>query len=109
MANALIEFLSHGLRYAFPTKKGSMVRGVPTAAAELLKSRLLEDKESPRWSGRMHRKMSAAFRSPPMSGALKSVQRDSKLYSVPALCDVICSGGKREHNLAAEPEKEING
>ena len=30
---ALLEFLAHGLRYVFPPAKGSMVRGVPTAAA----------------------------------------------------------------------------
>lgn len=36
---ALLEFLAHGLKYVFPLIRGSMVRGVPTAAAtEPLKS-----------------------------------------------------------------------
>jgi hypothetical protein len=45
---ALMEFLSHGLKYAFPPQRGSMARGIPTAAAaEPLKSRLLDDEEPP--------------------------------------------------------------
>ena len=43
-----MEFLSHGLKYAFPPERGSMTRGIPTgAAAEPLKSRFLDDKEPP--------------------------------------------------------------
>ena len=46
--SALMEFLSHGLKYAFPPARGSLVRGVPTAAAaEPLKSRFLEDGDPP--------------------------------------------------------------
>jgi len=46
--SALLEFLTHGLKYVFPPVRGSMVRGVPTAAAaEPLKSHFLEDKEPP--------------------------------------------------------------
>ncbi len=63
--SGLMEFLSHGLKYAFPPARGSMVRGVPTAAsAEPLKSRLLEDREPPA-SGRMLKERFAAFRSLP--------------------------------------------
>jgi len=46
--SALMEFLVHGLKYVFPPARGSMAQGLPTAvAAEPLKSRFLEDKESP--------------------------------------------------------------
>ena len=46
--SGLMEFLAHGLKYAFPPQRGSMARGVPTAAAaEPLKSRLVEDNEPP--------------------------------------------------------------
>jgi hypothetical protein len=46
--SGLMEFLSHGLKYVFPPRRGSMVRGVLTAAsAEPLKSRFLEDREPP--------------------------------------------------------------
>jgi hypothetical protein len=41
-------FLAHGLKCAFPPELGAMARGVPTAAAaEPLKSRLLNDDEPP--------------------------------------------------------------
>ena len=44
--SGLIEFLAHGLKYAFPAVRGSLVRGVPTAAAaEPLKSHLLDDND----------------------------------------------------------------
>jgi hypothetical protein len=38
--SALLEFLLHGIRYAFPAEKGALTRGVPTgyAAAPLLES-----------------------------------------------------------------------
>jgi len=62
---ALMEFLSHGLRYVFPPERGSMVRGIPTAAAaEPLKSRLPEDNE-PLQSGRMPKEKCAVFLSSP--------------------------------------------
>jgi hypothetical protein len=31
--SGLMEFLAHGLKYAFPPQRGAMARGVPTAAA----------------------------------------------------------------------------
>src|ERR1700677_2246930 len=31
--SALLEFLLHGIRYAFPAEKGTLTRGVPTAYA----------------------------------------------------------------------------
>ena len=31
--SALLEFLLHGIRYAFPAEKGSLTRGVPTGYA----------------------------------------------------------------------------
>src|ERR1700678_4074033 len=46
--SGLMEFLAHGLRYAFPATRGSMVRGIPTSAsAEPLNSRFLEDSDPP--------------------------------------------------------------
>src|ERR1700721_1079925 len=41
--SALLDFLVYGMRYVFPPKQGTLVRGVPTAAAaEPLKSRFLD-------------------------------------------------------------------
>jgi DNA-binding Lrp family transcriptional regulator len=108
--SALMEFLSHGLRYAFPPKRGSMARGVPTAgAAEPLKSRLLEDKEPPTVWPYAEGKVRGISLAPLYQGAPKAALRDPKLYSALALCDAIRSGRTRERNLAVELlGKEIN-
>lgn len=109
--SALMEFLLHGLKYAFPPKRGSMVRGVPTAAAvEPLKSRLLDDKEPPAVWPYAQGKVRGISLAPLYRGAPKAALRDPKFYSVLALCDAIRSGRTRERNLAAELlEKEIHG
>jgi hypothetical protein len=108
---ALMEFLSHGLRYVFPPERGSMVRGIPTAAAaEPLKSRLLEDKDPPAVWQYAEGKVRGISLVPLYQGAPKAALRDRRLYSVLALCDAIRSGRTRERNLAVELlEKEING
>ena len=107
---ALMEFLSHGLRYAFPPERGSMVRGIPTAAsAEPLKSRLLEDNEPPAVWPYAEGKVRGISLVPLYRGAPKAALRDRKLYCVLALCDAIRSGRTRERNLAVELlGKEIN-
>ena len=108
---ALMEFLAHGLKYVFPPVRGSMARGVPTAAAaEPLKSRLLDDGEPPSvWpyaEGKVRGvSITPLYRTAPMAALL-----DSKFHSVLALTDAIRSGRARERNLAIELlEKEIHG
>jgi hypothetical protein len=96
-----MEFLAYGLKYAFPPQRGSMVRGVPTAAAaEPLKSRFLEDSDPPTvwpYAGGNVRGISLA---PLYRGAPKAALRNAKFYEVLALCDAIRSGRTRERNLA---------
>lgn len=108
--SALMEFLSHGLRYVFPPVKGSLVRGVPTAvAAEPLKSRLLDNGDPPDvWPYAEGDVRGLAF--PPLyKGAPQAALRDPKLYSVLALCDAVRGGRTRERNLAIELlGKELN-
>lgn len=107
---ALMEFLSHGLKYAFPPERGSMVRGIPTAAsAEPLKSRLLADNEPPAvWPYAQGKVRGISF-SPLYQGAPKAALRDPELYNVLALCDAVRSGRTRERTLAVELlGKEIN-
>jgi len=108
--SGLMEFLSHGLKYVFPPARGSMVRGVPTAAsAEPLKSRLLEDREPPAVWPYAEGKLRGISLAPLYKGAPKAALRDPKFYSVLALCDAIRGGRTRERNLAIEfLEKEIH-
>jgi DNA-binding transcriptional ArsR family regulator len=108
--SGLMEFLSHGLKYAFPPARGSMVRGVPTAAsAEPLKSRLLEDREPHAVWPYAEGKVRGISFAPLYKLAPKAALRDPKFYSVLALCDAIRGGRTRERNLAVELlEKQIH-
>ena len=108
--SALLEFLSHGLRYVFPPAKGSLARGVPTAiAAEPLKSRFLGDSDPPEvWPYAEGTARGISIK-PLYKGAPKAALRDPKFYAVLALCDAIRGGRTRERNLAIELlGKEIN-
>jgi hypothetical protein len=108
--SGLIEFLAHGLKYTFPPERGSMARGVPTAAAaEPLKSRFLEDNDPPTVWPYAEGKVRGISLAPLYRGAPKAALRDAKLYGVLALCDAIRNGRTRERNLAVKLlEKEIN-
>ncbi len=107
---ALIEFLAHGLRYVFPPAKGSLARGVPTAAAaEPLKSHLLEDREPPTVWPFGEGKVRGISIAPLYKGAPKAALVDPKFYGVLALIDAIRSGRARERNLAIDLlKKEIH-
>jgi Winged helix-turn-helix DNA-binding len=108
--SALFEFLSHGLRYAFPPARGPMVRGVPTSAsAEPLKSRLVGDTDPPTVWPYAEGKVRGIALAPLYQGAPKAALRDPKFYSVLALSDAVRSGRARERNLAVELlKKEIH-
>lgn len=108
--SALMEFLAHGLKYVFPPARGSMTRGIPTsAAAEPLKSRLLENSEPPTVWPYAEGKVRGISLAPLYKGAPKAALRDPKFYCVLALCDAIRTGRTREHKLAIELlQKEIN-
>lgn len=107
---ALLEFLEHGLRYVFPPARGSLVRGVATAAAaEPLKSRLLENGDPPTVWPHAEGKVRGIAIAPLYKAAPKAALHDSKFYGVLALSDALRSGRTRERNLAIELlKKEIH-
>lgn len=99
--SGLLEFLTHGLKYAFPAVRGSMVRGVPTAAAaEPLKAHFSDDDEpQPVWPY-PEGKVRGISLAPLYKGAAKAALQDSQFYEALALCDAIRVGRTRERNLA---------
>ena len=101
--SALLEFLAHGMRYVFPPKRGTLVRGVPTAAGtEPLKSHFVDDGEPPPvWPYAEGTVRGLSF-SPLYKGAPKAELLDSKLYELLALCDAVRGGRTRERVLATE-------
>lgn len=110
-ATALLEFLTHGLKYVFPPVRGSMVRGVLTAAsAEPLKAHLLDDGEPPAVWPYPDGKVRGIALAPLYKAAPRAALLDAKFYRVLALLDAIRGGRTRERNLAIKMlEKEIRG
>jgi hypothetical protein len=108
--SALLEFLSHGLKYVFPPAKGSLARGIPTAmAAEPLKSRFLGDSDPPEVWPYAEGTVRGISIEPLYKRAPEAALRDLRFYGVLALCDAIRGGRTRERNLAIELlGKEIN-
>jgi hypothetical protein len=99
---ALLEFLLHGIRYAFPAETGALTRGVPTsyAAAPLNKSIAGSSDPPPVWpfAGGSVRGYSFA---PLHKNVPAAALEDNRLYELLALVDALRDGRARERALAA--------
>lgn len=107
---AILEFISHGLKYVFPAKPAEIARGVPTAfAAPVLKSELLSAGEFiyvwPEAKGQEKgQSIKPLFKSVPMA-----VKKDPRLYEYLALIDAIRLGNPRESKIAVRILEERLG
>jgi hypothetical protein len=97
----LEEYLVHGIRYAFPAKRGSVARGIPTsyAAPPLTKYFGTQDELPPVWPDSEGEKKGYALE-PLYQPIGRAVRRDAKLYELLALIDAIRDGRARERKLA---------
>jgi hypothetical protein len=99
----LLEFLIHGVKYAYPPKRGSLIRGIPTAyAAPPLSNAIVFGSEPPPvWpyaEGKVRGyKFTPLYRSVP-----KAALHDQALYELLSLVDAIRDGRVREHHLAVQ-------
>lgn len=96
------DYLLHGVRYAFPARRGSVVRGMPTAhAAPPLSSQISADDLPPVWpdpeGGTRGYALEPLYKSVPYA-----VRSDSRLYELLALVDAIRLGRARERRLAED-------
>lgn len=100
-----VEFLLHGVPYAFPASVGEMTRGVPTAwAAPAMAGKVaMTQNEAPVWPepDGTHKGLSVVplYRTVPSAAA-----NDPALYDLLALVDALRLGRARERGMA---EKEI--
>lgn len=97
--SALIEFLVHGARYAFPPSLGPEVRGVPTAGAlPALRAHL------PEGLGAVWPSADGTSRGPALAplyaGAPAAALHDERLHRLLALVDVLRIGQARERGIA---------
>lgn len=105
---ALLDFLRSGLRYVYPQKPGSMVRGMGTAisAPPLINEFMSEDQFV--WPFGKGNTRGQAIE-PLHPNTPEACLKDTKYYELMALTDAIRIGKVREQNLAFEMLKERIG
>jgi hypothetical protein len=99
----LLEFLVHGVKYAFPAQLGSQTRGIPTAhAASPLRQLLAQDNTLPPvWPHPEGPTAGLSF-APIYKSAPRAALHDPVLYEYLALVDTLRAGRAREQRLAAD-------
>ena len=102
---AVLEFVLHGLRYAFPAVRGALTRGIPTSyAAPPLNSQIVQpDEPPPVWPDARGSVRGYAL-SPLYAKAPEAALKDPKLYEILTLIDALRDGRARERQIA---EKEL--
>jgi hypothetical protein len=105
--SALLEFLLHGIRYAFPAEKGTLTRGVPTgyAAPPLLESIAASSEPPPVWPYADGPVRGYSF-APLHKNVPQAALEDSKFYELLALVDALRDGRARERELAGRELKK---
>src|SRR6266702_3988914 len=105
--SALVEFLLHGIRYAFPAEKGALTRGVPTAyaAPPLQKSIAAGGDPPPVWPYAEGAVRGYSF-SPLHKNVPQAALEDPKLYELLVLVDALRDGRARERDLAGRELKK---
>ena len=97
---ALMQFLEHGLRYAFPVEQGALSRGIPTAyAAEPLRSAIQQGSDPPPvWPY-----AEGTVRGYSLAPLYKrAALADPQLYELLSLVDALRDGRARERKLVME-------
>ena len=97
----LLEFLIHGVKYAYPPDHGGLTRGMPTgyAAPPLRELIVQSDEPPPVWSDPEGQVRGYEF-SPLFSSVPHACKVDPKLYELLALVDAIRDGRARERKIA---------
>jgi hypothetical protein len=99
--SGLLEFLLHGVRYAFPAERGPLTRGVPTryAASPLVASIDPGKEPPPVWPYAEGNVRGYSF-APLHKNVPKAALADPQLYELLVLVDALRDGKARERELA---------
>lgn len=97
--HALVEFLTHGVRYAFPTALGKSMRGVATAHAGPALRNALVAEEAVVWPA-MDGDSEGAEIEPLWPKAARVARRLPDLYAMLSAVDALRVGRARERQLA---------
>lgn len=99
---AVEEFLLHGVKYAFPAKRGEVTRGVPTSYAAVPLSRKIAPGDLPAVWPHPEGSVRGASLEPLYRSVPSAALRDPALYELLALVDAVREGRARERKLAEE-------
>jgi hypothetical protein len=100
--SALIEFLQHGIRYAFPAETGALTRGVATSyAAPPLNQLIAAGTDAPPvWPYKDGHQRGFSL-IPLHKNVPKAALEDPRLYQLLALVDALRDGRAREREIAS--------
>lgn len=99
----LLEFLTHGIRYAFPPVRGELTRGMVTAyAASPLSEHFAGSTEPPPVWPDAEGNVKGMTLFPLYKSAPLAARKDEQLYELLALVDAIRAGRARERQLAIQ-------
>ena len=97
----LLEFLIHGVKYAYPPDRGGITRGIATSyAAQPLKELITQPDEPPPVWPDPEGQVRGYELSPLYSSVPRACKVDPKLYELLALVDAIRDGRARERKIA---------
>lgn len=99
----LLEFVIHGVKYAYPPDRGGITRGIPTSYAALpLRELIIQpDEPPPVWPDPEGTVRGYEF-SPLYRSVNQACKVDHQLYELLALVDAIRGGRARERKIAIE-------
>lgn len=103
---AVEEFLLHGVKYAFPARRGEVSRGIPTAyAAAPLNDQIVESRDLPPVWPDAEGNVRGVTLEPLHKTVPNAVRKDPVLHELLALVDALRDGRARERKIA---ERELS-
>jgi predicted transcriptional regulator len=102
--SALLDFITHGLKYVYPQKPGAMVRGIKTAHSAPPLSLEIQSEQNYVWPFAEGDIRGFAIE-PLHPNVPKASLEDHKLYELLALLDAVRIGNTREQNMAIKELK----
>lgn len=97
----LLEFLEHGLRYAFPAAPGRLTQGVPTAHSGPVLADVISADEQYVWPS-SHGSVRGYAIAPLIPHAGELIERSPGTYAALSLIDALRVGRARERKLASD-------
>lgn len=99
--SAIFDFLKYGLKYVFPVKPGTIVRGIPTAYSATPLKQMLNTNEEIVWAYAGGSVRGASI-DPLIPSLPQAVMEDQAFYEIMALTETLRTGKVREQQLAIE-------